>query len=252
MSFRNQNVQHHAVLVDSPPEVVGLAVDFDEDLIDVADWQQAGLVFEWTRGWDAGSQVNEAGDGFPRYAVTDGMTAVAKHLAETLTIHNQTQLVRISQVEEHWQALAADGRSYQARALLLTPPVPQSLALLDAGDVSLSPTDRAALERIQYAPCLSGLFWIEGEVTLPAPGAVQRPEQPISWIADNQQKGISPEATIITAHANPTMSQLWYEAPKGELVGLFMGGIRPYLGKDSVSQGTPHSSLALRPAHRHP
>jgi predicted NAD/FAD-dependent oxidoreductase len=63
---------------------------------------------------------------------------------------------------------------------------------------------------------------------------VQQPEQTISWIADNQQKGISPEAIIITAHANPRLSQMWYEAPKQELVGLFMGAIRPYLGKDVV------------------
>ena len=201
----------------------------------VDKWLQAGLVFEWSRGWADGSAVDSAeNDGFPRYAASGGMTAVAKHLAQNLTVHTQVKLVKISQDGRGWVAEAEDGRSYTSHMLLLTPPVPQSLALLDAGDVPLTPTDRTALERIEYTPCLSGLFWIEGGVSLPAPGAIQQPEQPISWLADNQQKGISPEATIITAHANPMMSKLWYEAPKGELVGLFMGGIRPFLGKNSI------------------
>lgn len=204
----------------------------------VAEWQQAGLVFEWSRGWADGSAVDTSlDDGFPRFAVTGGMTAVAKHLAQNLTLYNQTKLEKISLVEEGWEVLAENGRSYQTRALLLTPPVPQSLALLHAGDVQLAAEDQTALERIEYAPCLSGLFWIEGEVLLPKPGALQRPEASISFLADNQQKGISPEATILTAHANPMLSKIWYEAPKGELMGLFMEGLRPFLGQNSTIKG---------------
>jgi predicted NAD/FAD-dependent oxidoreductase len=137
-------------------------------------------------------------------------------------------------VEGGWEVVAGNGHSYQSRALLLTPPVPQSLALLKAGEVPLALKDRDALGKISYAPCISGLFWIEGEVLLPKPGALQRPEATISFLADNQQKGISPEATIITAHANPMLSKIWFEAPKGELVGLFLGELRPFLSQNST------------------
>ncbi|MCA9957062.1 MAG: NAD(P)-binding protein, partial [Anaerolineales bacterium] len=62
----------------------------------VDEWLALGLAFEWTRGWAAGSAVNNgADDGFPRYAITGGMTAVAKHLAQTVSIHNQTKLTQI-------------------------------------------------------------------------------------------------------------------------------------------------------------
>jgi predicted NAD/FAD-dependent oxidoreductase len=201
----------------------------------VAEWQQAGLLFEWSRGWADGSAVatNQA-DGFPRYAISGGMTAVPKHLAANLILHNQTKLTKIRVAEDGWEVLAEDGRSYQTRALLLTPPVPQSLALLAAGEVPLAEDDRAALEKVAYAPCLSGLFWVEGDVSLPEPGALQRPEADVSWLANNQRKGISPEAQILTAHANPMVSKLWYEAPKEELVGLFMRELRPFLGKTAV------------------
>lgn len=199
----------------------------------VDEWLTAGLVFEWSRGWAAEGE-SEADDGFPRYAVTGGMTAVAKHLAQNLTLHKQAKLAKIRVVGDSWEAVAENGHAYRARGLLLTPPVPQSLALLSAGEVPLTAEDRAALGKIAYAPCLSGLFWIDGEMALPKPGAWQRPEAPVSFLADNQRKGISPEATVITAHSNPMMSQVWYEAPKGELVGLFMRELRPYLSKNST------------------
>ena len=181
-------------------------------------WQQAGLVFEWSRGWnDSSGRRALPDDWHPRYAVAGGMTAVAKHLAQSLTIHNQTRLAALQLAENGWKAVSENGRLFQADRILLTPPVPQSLALLKAGNVPLRKSDRAALEKIDYAPCLSGLFWIEGSVSLPEPGALQRPEAAVSWLADNRQKGISPEATIITAHIQPALSTLWYPAPNEEL-----------------------------------
>ncbi|WP_420642692.1 NAD(P)/FAD-dependent oxidoreductase [Candidatus Leptofilum sp.] len=201
----------------------------------VDEWQQAGLVYEWSRGWADGSAVaTNQEDGFPRYAIAGGMTAVAKHLAANLTLHNQTRLTQIRLTGDGWEVEVANGRTIQAHALLLAPPVPQSLALLDAGNVPLAAADRAALEKISYAPCLSGMFWVEGNVSLPEPGGLQRPEATLSWLADNQRKGISPEAKILTAHVNPAMSQLWYEAPKNELVGIFLRELRPFLSKTAV------------------
>ncbi|VAW39256.1 hypothetical protein MNBD_CHLOROFLEXI01-348 [hydrothermal vent metagenome] len=200
----------------------------------VSDWQEKELVFEWSRGWADGSLLDGAEDGFPRYAAKAGMTTVAQHLAQNLTVHVQTELVEIKQIGNGWEVVTGDGRSYKVPALILTPPVPQSLALLDAGDVPLTANDRTALEKIEYAPSLTGLFWIEGGVMLPPPGAIQQPNETISWIADNQQKGVSPKATILTAQANPTVSQLWYEAPNNELLGMFVGELRPFLHKNST------------------
>jgi hypothetical protein len=39
----HQDIQHHAVLVDSPPEVLALAVDLDEDLVQVPLVTRPGL-----------------------------------------------------------------------------------------------------------------------------------------------------------------------------------------------------------------
>jgi renalase len=107
--------------------------------------------------------------------------------------------------------------------------VPQSLALLAAGSVALTAPDRAALERIVYAPCLCGLFWLEGKITLPAPGALQRPGADLAWVADNQQKGLSADATLITVHAGPAYSALHEDTPADELLATFQASLQPFM-----------------------
>jgi predicted NAD/FAD-dependent oxidoreductase len=195
----------------------------------VDQWLDKGLVYRWSTGWSDGSLSSVKPDGHPRFAVRGGMNALAKRLAQGLDTRVDVRLVTVAPTAKGWQARDAKGEVYTARALLLTPPVPQALALLEAGGTQLASPDRAALERITYAPCVAGLFWVEGGVDLPEPGAVQQASAPISWIADNQRKGISPEATLITVHAGAGYSgQLW-EAPEGEALAALQEGLGAFL-----------------------
>lgn len=201
----------------------------------VDQWQMAGLIYTWSTGWSDGSLIaTPANDGYPRYAVRGGMNALAHHLAAQLTAQGVTlqtdqRVTAVAQVDEGWQVTTESGERYQAAALILTPPAPQSLALLAAGGVALAPADRNALERITYAPCLCGLFWLEGDITLPDPGAIQRPGADLAWVADNQRKGISPDATLITVHAGPTYSATHYDTPDEELLATFQASLQPFL-----------------------
>lgn len=201
----------------------------------VDEWQEDGLVFEWSRGWSNGSvSEKKAQDGHPRYAVHGGMTAVPKHLATGRDVRTGIRVTAVSLQDEGWRVGDAAGRHYHSRALLLTPPAPQSLALLDAGDVPLAKADREQLERIRYAPCLCGLFWVEGKVLLPGPGALQRPSAPIHWIADNRRKGISPQATLITVHGGPNFSQDFYEETDAVIMDALRAALRPHLDEIAV------------------
>ncbi|MBZ0280069.1 MAG: FAD-dependent oxidoreductase [Anaerolineae bacterium] len=196
----------------------------------VDEWLAAGLVYQWSSGFSDGTETSLAFDGHPRYAVRGGMNALAKQLASKLqeraTIHLDTRLMTITQSPEGWEAEDEKQNRYNARAVLLTPPVPQSLALLKA---DLAATDRTALERIEYAPCLAGLFRVQGIVKLPEPGALQRPNDPIRWIADNQRKGISPGAAIITVHAGPDYSRQMWDALDSVILPVFQEALQPYL-----------------------
>lgn len=200
----------------------------------VQHWLDSGLVYQWSTGWSDGSLAQSRGDGHPRYAVVGGMNALAKHLAAQaiaadVQILTSTRASAASITQDGWRVLTEQGQDLTARQLLLTSPVPQSLALLDAGQAALATDERGALERIRYAPCLVGLFWVEGDVHLPEPGALQQPAAAISWIADNQRKGISPNTRLITMHAGPEWSAAHYDAGDEQLLAEFAEALQPFL-----------------------
>jgi predicted NAD/FAD-dependent oxidoreductase len=197
-------------------------------------WLEAGIAYQWSSGFSDGTKP--ANDGYPRYAVRGGMNALAKHLARELDgqadIRTSIKLTSIEQKGDGWQATDEQDVTYTASALLLTPPVPQSLALL--GSTPLTPADRAALERIAYAPCVAGMFVVNGDVSLPEPGALQRPDAPISWIADNQRKGISPDARVITVHAGPDYSRQLWDVPEHDALAALRDSLQPFLSSNAL------------------
>jgi hypothetical protein len=199
----------------------------------VQAWLTEGLVYRWSTGWSDGSLRQANFNGHPRYAVHGGMNDLAQHIAQELDTRLNVEITAVTPAEQGWHVHSKDGQTYTSRALLLTPPVPQSLALLEAGQTPLSTEDRTALEKIAYAPSLTGLFRIEGAVHLPEPGAIQHSYAPISWIADNQRKGISPDAVVITVQAGPDYSQKLWEKPPDEVLAALQIGLEPYLEPDA-------------------
>ena len=194
----------------------------------VAEWLAEGAVYEWSRGWSDGSVLATPPDGYPRYAAHGGFAALARRLAAGLDVR-QTTVTALNLVGREWLATDGNGGVWRGRAVVLTPPVPLALALLDAGGVALPPNDRAALERLAYAPCLCGLFLVDGEMALPPTGAVQRPGAAISWLADNRRKGISPRGTL-TVHAGREASQVRWAWDDGRVLAWMAQEITLWLG----------------------
>lgn len=194
----------------------------------VREWEAAGVVREWCRGF-AGDDGVARPDGPSRYRGEKGMTDIAKylaakHLAQNQPLHLGIRVESVSQENGGWVARTEGGAEFTGDALLLTAPVPQSLALLKAGDVALPTDARDALETVTYDPCIALLVLMPGSSgstsgsDVPPPGAVQQRSEdpePIYWIADNQQKGISPNAVAITIHAGPEFSRRYAEVDDG-------------------------------------
>lgn len=196
---------------------------------EISGWQEAGLVRVWGHGWSDGSLKRTRGDGHPRYVVDGGMNALVKYLAADLNdVRVNVKIKNIQWRESDWLLEDEDGNHYSGNVLLLTPPVPQSLALLAAGHITLTDKDQKALQRIDYGPCLCGLFVVDGEVNLPDPGAMQNFEETVYWLADNERKGIS-EKRIITIHAEARYSRQHYDAPDEEILAFLQDALMPYL-----------------------
>lgn len=201
------------------------------DLVEA--WREQGLVFRWSRGWSDGSLAAPRGDGHARYAVRGGMSTLAEHLASGLDIRLETRVGAVRPAEDGWSVVTIDGVPFACRAVLLTAPVPQSLLVCDVGGVDLAQSDRDELGRIEYAPSLTGLFQIEGEAALPEPGALQRPDAPIAWLADNRRKGVSAEALVVTVQGSPDWSAREWSRSDEEALAALRSALLPFLSPGS-------------------
>jgi renalase len=202
--------------------------------------RQNGALKEWCRGFSGRE------DGHPRWCGIPGMSAVAKHLAAGLNLHLEMPVIALRQNESHWCAETPANGSFTSKAVLLTPPVPQSLALLDAGEVLLAPKIHKRLAAIEYERCLAVMALLDAPSLIPHPGALSLPEGPIAWIADNQKKGISSEPAI-TIHATHAFSLEQWDCDRQASGRTLLAAAAEWIGKSSVKTFQVHGWRYSKP-----
>lgn len=104
--------------------------------------------------------------------------------------------------------------------MILTPPIPLALTLLESCNLELAEEDRASLEKVTYSRCLTVTAVLDGPSGLTEWGGLRIRGEYIDWIADNKRKGISPDKWAITIQAMPEFSQLYWESEDKEIIRL--------------------------------
>ncbi len=217
----------------------------------VAEWTEQGLVAPWFNGQVGPNGVTDT-DGHVRYCGTPTMNAIAHHLAAGLEVRTSTLVRAIGRNGDGWRVTLASDEHLAADALLLTAPVPQSLALLAAGVVQLSPGDVTALRAVEYDPCIAVLAVLPGggHAGLAEPGAVRPGDDIVDWMADNRRKGVS-AVPAVTVHTTPAFSRANWETPEATIVQrvLEATGIVP---GSTPTEVQVHRWLFARPTTLHP
>lgn len=230
----------------------------DDVALLVRAWTGLGLVREWCRGFTHGSadaavadttsgvpDESRSGDGFPRYVVEGGMSALAKHLARDLDVRCNSLVFAIRPGEDPsvsaWSVALDDGTSLDADAVVVTCPLPQAYALLVTSGIDL-PDD---LLRTEYDRTIGLLAALDRPGAVPFPGGVQRPAvgatdptadstiSIFSWIGDNAAKGIS-EVPALTFHADPLWSEQHWDDTLPDLEAALLAAASPWLGEATV------------------
>jgi predicted NAD/FAD-dependent oxidoreductase len=186
-----------------------------------------GVVEEWYRKSPDGSE------GHPRWRGKPAMTAVPKYLARDLNVLLEKKVVSLERDPEGWIATLDDGEKVFAGAVVLTPPVPQSLALLDTSGVVLPTETRMRLDRLHYECCLAVMVVLDGPTRIPPPGGLALTEGLIAWIADNQMKGISTKPAV-TLHATAAFSLERWDRDRNESGRELLQDATPWLGSDVI------------------
>ena len=224
----------------------------------VDDWQRAGLVFEWCRGFaspldfESEPTLPEA-DGHSRYAVRWGMNALAKHLALGASIRTSVRVLAASPAADDdgfTLTIAGESRSanaaevnlsdtwtLDASALVITTPTPQSAAICATGNLGLSERTLEALASVGYDPAICVMLVLDSETQLPEPGAIQMatfaPDYPVAFVADNYAKGVS-TSPAITIHASTAWSREHFDADEELIAAQLIEHAAHWLGGAKV------------------
>jgi len=216
----------------------------------VQTWLAAGVVVEWSRGF-ATADGSYYADGHPRYRAAKGMATLGSYLAEGLDVYFERPVTSIAVHRSVWRLTTSTGEQWRARSLILTPPVPQSLALLAAGSVRLPEPTQKALARISYEPCIAVMLRLNGLSRLPEPGGMWPLGEPLAWMADNHRKGISAAPGAVTLHAGTEFSESFWDAPDSEVVRRLVEAAGPWLGAE-VRRSHVRRWRHSKPAWTHP
>jgi renalase len=193
-----------------------------------------GTVREWSKGFPSltvngkRSQTGELSS-YSRYCGATGMTAIPKHLARGLNIQLGRQVVAISRHRSSWQTMLDNKEHYVSNSVILTPPLPQSLALLETSHITLPGREHRTLSSISFDPCLALLVVLDNPSKVPPPGAIQVNGEKLAWIADNYQKDISPTVAM-TLHATPEFSRLLWDHEETTIARQLLEAAQEWLG----------------------
>lgn len=188
----------------------------------VDDWVERGLARVWNHGFDHD-------DGFPRYVGTAGMNSLAKDLARDLTIETSTMVfcVRGGNATARWEVVIDDATVRPADAVILTCPIPQSIALLVDSGIELG----GPMALTEYDRTIGLLVTVDRPLTLSSSGGIQDADTVFSFIGDNAHKGVSTHPAV-TFHARADWSEDHWD--DDALRDALLSAAAPWLGDATI------------------
>jgi hypothetical protein len=143
---------------------------------------------------------------------------------------------------------AGEPTTLHAGAAVVTSPVPQSLDLFAAGGLlgegnGIDAEAHRQLATVTYDPSFALMLVLNRPTLVPPPGGIQFAGGPISWLADNQQKGIS-AVPALTVHASGAFSRQHFDDPTEEVAAMLIDLVRPWI------DGDPATAIVEQSLHR--
>jgi len=193
----------------------------------VDEWLGEGICKRWFV-----SQGNELGaQGYVRYCGKTAMSDAPKWIAQSLDVRTETSVDKTEYDAStgKWVIWVNSEPAYECNSLFLTAPLPQSLDLLERGNATLDFSIHDELKGIRYQRGMTVIAALDGPAGVSEHGGLRISKPPITWIGDNQQKGVSPEVPIVTIHATPTFADEYWNSPDSERAQILIHAAEPYI-----------------------
>lgn len=191
----------------------------------VDQWLEANICKTWFV-----SDGNELGaQGYVRYCGTNAMTDAPEHLAQTLDVKTNMPVQKVSYDGNLWTIWINDIATYTTEALFITAPLPQSLEMLEAGNAELEISIHDELKGIRYTKGIVLTAVLDGPAEISKHGGLYLRKDTITWLADNQAKGVSPEIPTLTIHANSEFSKKHWHSEDTICASLLIEAAQPFI-----------------------
>jgi len=179
----------------------------------IDEWVSARVVRTWFDEERISQGVREPQ---ARLIGVNGMRGIAEFLAEGLDVRTGIHASRVA-VDDDSVVVLTDKGPVAAAAAIVTPPVPQTLALVDLDN---DPALREELAAVRYNACLAVMAKVGDTRSLPT-GHATPDSRTIAWIADNQHKGVS-RIPAVTIHSTPGFAGTHLESDPAEWVPMLV------------------------------
>jgi hypothetical protein len=143
------------------------------------------------------------------YVAPEGMSAIAKYLAQDLVIKREWLLQSLLPTEKgYWQLTNSQGEILQAEAIILTVPAPQAVAILERSGLELFSGDLISqLKSITYEPKLVLMAGyspeLASELNFSWQGIEFTQHPTLSKIILDSHKRLVPEYPVYVMHSTP-------------------------------------------------
>jgi predicted NAD/FAD-dependent oxidoreductase len=142
----------------------------------------------------------------PRYAGVGSMRSICEAMAAPFDVRLGVRVSRL-RVDRGRVVAESDNGTFEADGAIVTPPLPQALAILGEIADPVAPD----LRRVGYEPCLAAMFRLDDSSGL-ADGHLSLSSGSVAWVADNEHKGVADEPAI-TVHSSPDFARAHFDEP---------------------------------------
>ena len=169
-----------------------------------------------------------------RYVGGKGMNTIPKKLAQNLNVVLNEKVVLISGNEVKTES----GNTYPFDNLIITIPIPQITDLFHQSQIKISSQDQAVFDSIYYDPCIAVMAVLNQPTDIVGGGIILE-NQPVAWIADNFQKGITviPTATL---HASASYSTKYFDDDLQNVAKDMLSSVNQYVTPDNIQSFQVH------------
>ena len=160
---------------------------------------------------------------------------IVLEISKRLDIKNSALVNNISWNGQNWKVLTENGNMFNSYSILLTMPVPQIINLLRSSKIEMPLDIMSDLIKVEYERNIVGMFILESESLLKNEGGVQFKEGDISFITDNNLKGINKFNTAVTVEMSNEFSRKYWDLTDEDVFIKILEVAKDYLGSSIIN-----------------